>query len=134
MNKPSPISAAGWISMPVTWRAAWDSARARKEARCRHSQWLARWAHTAWTPGYSSATSQVLRAAGSRSTAQFRSRPTRPSHAGRLPRPTGSVGQAGEQDGAQVPLPERRDDRQDEFVGVARALGNLDRGPQRGPG
>src|SRR3954452_17023076 len=69
MNSPSPTSAAGWISMPVTVRAVAAIARGASGTPASSSAWATRWASSAWTPGQRARISseETPRAAGSRS-------------------------------------------------------------------
>src|SRR3954463_10608666 len=76
MNRPSPTSAAGWISMPVTVRAVAAIARGAIGTPASSSAWATRWASSACTPGHSARISseETPRAAGSRSWAAATSR------------------------------------------------------------
>ena len=51
MNRPSPICAAGWISIPVTARVDGASARGTNGTPASCSAWATRWASSACTPG-----------------------------------------------------------------------------------
>ncbi len=76
MKKPSPIFAAGWISMPVTARLTAAMTRGRNGTPRLCSACATRWASSAWTPGQVARISSVPtpRAAGSRLRAAATSR------------------------------------------------------------
>src|SRR4051794_2763967 len=132
MNSPSPTSAAGWISMPVTVRAVAAIARGASGTPASSSAWATRWASRAWTPGHRARISseETPRAAGSRSwaaaTSRRSSRATRATV--RIPIMRYSVAQ-GETGRASMPAPPvpyallRRLDHVPELDGRACAVG-----------
>src|SRR5690606_23736404 len=83
-----------------------------------HMRCESRWIHSAWTPGYPSATSTRLRAAGSPRRAASRS--SRRRSRNRTSESCTSVGELAVEGGGEVPLAEARDDDDDR---LARGLG-----------
>ena len=68
MNRPGPITAAGWISIPVSDRASVAIRRGSSGTPAFSSRLATRWASSACTPGHASRISAVptSAAAGSR--------------------------------------------------------------------
>ncbi len=64
MKNPSPICAAGWISIPVIDRASAAIASGRNGTPRRYSAWATRWASSACTPGQVARISQANRRRG----------------------------------------------------------------------
>ena len=81
MNSPSPTSAHGWISIPVSVRAAAAIVRGATGTPASLSACATRWASSACTPGQVARISSPVtpRAAGSRSWAAAMSRRSSPS-------------------------------------------------------
>src|SRR3954452_13946425 len=141
MNRPSPISAAGWISMPVTARLAHASVPGTSGTPARATTGATRWRGSACTPGHSASTSvePTPRAEGSRACTAATSRRTSPTTRARVRRP--SIGRKGRPCSAALRRCEERrrhvalagvgQDRDDPLAGALRPAGDLERAPYR---
>ena len=66
MKSPSPICAAGWISMPVSARVNIEIGRGTNGTPASCSAWATRWPSSAWMPGQVARISSRAHAAGGR--------------------------------------------------------------------
>src|SRR4051794_14457148 len=133
MNRPMPICAAGWISIPVAARTTVAIARGASGIPAPCSACAMRWASSACTPGHVAriSTGPTPRAAGSRSRAAVTSRVTSLTTRATVPRPSICRSLRSEERRRDVPLAGVRQHGDDPRAARLRAPGDLDRRPHR---